>query len=74
MRYKIRELLKSNDIIPNIVSTYPTDALNVNSENDFFSCLKKHNSHFLCYHITRLTEYEINEIKNNGLSWGCKTL
>lgn len=74
MKYKIRESLKSNDIIPNIVSTYPIEALNVNSENKFFACLKEHNCNFLCYHITRLTEYEINDIRNNSLSWGSKTL
>ena len=74
MKYKIKELLKSNDIIPNIASTYPIDALNVNSEKEFIACIKKHNCNFLCYHITRLTEYEINDIRNNGLSWGSKTL
>jgi len=74
MKYIIRELLKSNDIIPNIASTYPIDALNVNSEKEFVECIKNHNCNFLCYHITRLTEYEINDIRNNGLSWGSKTL
>ena len=74
MKYKIKELLKSNDIMPNIASTYPIDALNVNSEKEFIACIKKHNCNFLCYHITRLTEYEINDIRNNGLSWGSKTL
>ena len=37
MKYKIKELLKSNDIIPNIASTYPIDALNVNSEKEFIA-------------------------------------
>ena len=39
MKYQIRELLKSNDIIP--VSTYLIDALNVNSEYNFFCMSKK---------------------------------
>lgn len=74
MKYKIKKVLRPNDIVPNIVSTYPIDASSANSEDEFFECLNEHNCSFLCYHITRLTEYEINDIRKNGLSWGSKTL
>lgn len=74
MKFKIKRLLRTNDIIPNIVSTYPKDALKAKSEECFYSCLKENNCNIICYHISRLTEYEIQHILNNGLTMGTKQL
>ena len=74
MKYQIRKLLKDNDIIPNIVDTYPINALAAKSEKDFYTHLQENNCSVLCYHISRLTKYEIHDIQNNGLSWGIKQL
>lgn len=74
MKYEIRKLLKHGDIIPNIAATYPTNSLATKSEKDFYALLQKNNCNVLCYHISRLTENEIQYIKRNGLSWGTKQL
>lgn len=74
MKYKIKKLLKDNDIIPNIATTYPTNALTAKSEKDFYTHLQENNCSVLCYHISRLTKYEIHDIQNNGLSLGTKQL
>ena len=74
MKYKIRNLIKNNDIIPNIIETYPKKALLAQTDDEFYDILFDNECNVLCYHITRLTAQEITNIKENGLSFGGKEL
>ena len=74
MKYKIRNLIKSNDIVPNIVETYPKKALLAQTDDEFYDSLFENECSILCYHITRLTAQEVIDIKTNGLSFGGKEL
>lgn len=74
MKFRIRNLLKEKDIVPNIIDTLPPKVLNTQSEQEFYEYLIENDYSILCYHITRLTKQEIQHIKKDGLSFGSKTL
>lgn len=74
MKYIIKDILHSKDIVPNIVETYPTQINKALSEEDFYSLLKCDNHNIICYHITRLTDNEIESVKKQGLIFGGKSL
>ena len=79
MKYKIREHIKEFDLVVNIKDTYPKLLLDmkknkVDCEHVFYTYLQTNNVHLIAYHCTRLTDYEINEIKTNGLNYGGKDL
>lgn len=74
MKYKIKDLIKHGDIIPNVANTYPQNAFNAESAEKFYEYLEKYNCSMLCYHISRLTKQEIHSIKRTGLSSGSKAL
>lgn len=74
MKLRIRNLLIEKDIIPNIIETYPNNALLAPTEESFYGCLYGNNCNILCYHISRLTHEEIINIKKFGLVFGSKDL
>jgi len=79
MKYKIKEHIKELDLVANIKDTYPKLLLDmkknkVDCEHVFYTYLQTNNVHLIAYHCTRLTDYEINEIKTNGLNYGGKDL
>lgn len=74
MKFRIKNLLNNNDIVPNMLETYPLKTLLVKTESEFYDCLLEKDCKILCYHITRLTLKEINEIKKYGLSLGGREL
>ena len=70
MKYKIQEHIKELDLVVNIKDTYPKLLLDmkknkVDHEHEFYTYLQTNNVHLIAYHCTRLTDFEINEIKNN---------
>lgn len=74
---KIRDFICSNDIVLNDYTTYPTyvrkmritKSLNEYNLDEFL----KHNNYYIVgLHTTRLTDFEISQIKNNGLNCGEK--
>lgn len=78
-KFKIRNYLKDNDLLFNVEATYPKFILdlkynNVYDENLFYTYLYKNNFSFIAYHCTRLTDFEISEIKSNGIARGGKDL
>ena len=79
MKYKIQEHIKELDLVVNIKDTYPKLLLDmkknkVDHEREFYTYLQTNNVHLIAYHCARLTDFEINEIKNNGLIFGGKDL
>ena len=79
MKYKIKEHIKELDLVVNIKDTYPKCLLDMKKnkayhEHVFYTYLQTNNVHLIAYHCTRLTDYEINEIKTNGLNYGGKDL
>ena len=74
MRFKIKSLLTSKDIIPNLSSTYPEVALLATNEDAFYSSMINNDYNIICYHITRLTCQEIDSIKKYGMTLGGKEL
>lgn len=74
MKYRIKNLLSEKDIIPNIMETYPQKVLLATTEDFFYDCLYEDDYNVLCYHITRLTLQEIDNIRQYGLSFGGKEL
>ncbi len=74
MKFRIKNLLNDKDIVPNIIDTYPAKALLAQTEDEFYDYLFENEYNVLCYHITRITLQEKNNIKNCGLSFGSKEL
>ncbi len=79
MKYKIKEHIKELDLVVNIKDTYPKCLLDMKKnkayhEHVFYTYLQTNNVHLIAYHCTRLTDFEINEIKTNGLNYGGKDL
>lgn len=74
MLFKIRSLINNRDILPNVIETYPNDVLGVENEDEFFYFLKEQKYNFICYHATRLTDYEIDSIRSKGLALGSKEM
>ena len=68
MFFKIRKLIGDKDILPNVIETYPKEALIAENEEAFFDCLIEKQYNVVCYHCTRLTDEEIGVIRNEGLS------
>lgn len=79
MKFKIKDHIKNGDIVVNIEETYPDFILdmkrnNVYDEDLFFTYLYQNDFSFIAYHCTRLTDFEISEIKSNGMAKGGKEL
>ncbi len=81
MKYKLRTNLNNTDWLPNVEDTYPPDLLYLRTgpyeedlEELFYSKLYESNYSIIGYHCTRLTKFEIENIKNHGLSFGGKEL
>jgi hypothetical protein len=79
MKFKIKDHIKNGDIVINIEETYPDFILdmkrnNVYDEDLFFTYLYQNDFSFIAYHCTRLTDFEISEIKSNGMAKGGKEL
>ena len=79
MKFKIRDYIKAHDLIANLEETYPNFILdmkrnNVYDEDLFYTYLYQNNFSFIAYHCTRLTDFEISEIKSNGMARGGKEL
>lgn len=74
MKYKIKSLITTNDIVPNMLETYPPKALLAQTKNEFYNCLVDNKCNILCYHITRLTSQEKKNVRERGLSFGGKKL
>lgn len=79
MKFKIKDHIKNGDIVVNIEETYPDFILdmkrnNVYDEDLFFTYLYQNDFSFIAYHCTRLTDFEISEIKSSGMARGGKEL
>jgi hypothetical protein len=79
MKYKIKEHIKELDLVVNVKDTYPKCLLDMKKnkayhEHVFYTYLQTNKVHLIAYHCTRLTDFEINEIKTNGLNYGGKDL
>ena len=79
MKYKIKSHIVYKDLIPNIKETYPQIALDMKINNTFdeemlHTYLYQNKFCLVGYHCTRLTDFEINEIKAVGFSLGGKEL
>lgn len=72
--YNLSSVLCDKDIIPNMIATYPKEAFNSYTADSFYEVLEKKHCNIICYHITRLTQGEITDIKEKGLSLGGKNL
>ncbi len=72
--YNLSNVLCDKDIVPNIIETYPKEALNSYTAEASYEILEKKNYNIICYHITRLTQSEITDIKDKGLRLGEKSL
>ena len=69
----IKSLIQPKDIVPNLIETFPAELKSKTfSEEKFYSYLAENQYNFVCYHITRLTEDELIDIKNNGMKFGNK--
>lgn len=78
-KFKIRNYLKNNDWLPNVEETYPIGLLDFKTnknydENKFFSHLYQSGYCLIGYQCARLMDKEIQDIKENGLSFGGKQL
>lgn len=65
--------ISNNDIIPNDISTYPTEMVSIlnnqtNFENGLYEFFMTNDYNIICWHATRLTEIEIADIKKNGIN------
>ena len=62
-----------NNIEPNKISTYPKELINYIDTNcnaeELDAFLLEKNYSILCWHCTRLTDYEINKIYSEGLQF-----
>lgn len=79
MKYSLRKIVKEKDIVFNIEETYPTFLLEmklnkVYNEDLFYTYLYQNDFSFIAYHCTRLTDFEISEIKSKGMARGGKEL
>ena len=69
----LKSLIQPKDIVPNLIETFPSEFKNkLFGEEEFYSYLVKNQYNCVCYHITRLTENELIDIKNNGIKFGNK--
>ena len=65
--------ISNNDIIPNDISTYPTEMVSIlnnqtNFENGLYEFFMTNDYNIICWHATRLTEIEIADINKNGIN------
>lgn len=77
MLYKVRNKLKDKDIVINIEETYPEYLMDIkkkkeHNEDKFYEYIYQNNHSYILLHRTRLTDFEINDIKTNGMSLGGK--
>ena len=77
MFYKVRSKLKDKDIVINIEQTYPSHLLHIKEQqkydaNEFYEYIYQNKHSYILLHRTRLTDFEINDIKTNGMSLGGK--
>ena len=61
-------------IFVNMIDTYPDGALRAETADEFYDLLREEASGIICQHITRLTEQEIQSIKEHGLQLGSKEM
>jgi len=77
-RNKVWDKLTSHDIVINIKETYPQKVLDMCYKDDSYKedkiiqYLEDNSYCILGIHCSRLTKYEINDIKRNGLRYGNK--
>ena len=80
---EIKQQIMSNDIMANIKETWPQIVFDITSNKgirkDFKhdkikNYLRLNDYNLICFHFTRLTDYEIEDIRKNGLRLSTKEL
>lgn len=79
MYYNVRRKIREKDIVINIRETYPNYLLKMKSqqeydENKFYEYIYQKKYSFILFHRTRLTDFEIKDIKINGMALGGKEI
>lgn len=79
--YKIKNKLKERDIVLNMLGTYPdcirdlkAQKIDEDHERKFYECIYQNGYSYILFHRTRLTQFEIEDIRKNGISLGGKEL
>lgn len=77
MLYKVRNKLKDKDIVINIQETYPDYLIDIKNqkeynEDKFYEYIYQNKHSYILLHRTRLTDFEIKDVKTNGMLLGGK--